>query len=72
MDVHQGERVGGYVIFLDHEGLRHAVRPGAVVAASDADPCQDSTVVQLPGGRFLMVQAPLERILEWLDSRPGR
>jgi len=70
MEFISGQRVGGYLVFRDGDGLRHAVRVGTVLALSDADESQTSTVVQLPGGRALMVGIPMDEILGWLD-RPS-
>lgn len=72
MDIDQGTQVGRYVVLRDHNGLRHAIRRGSVVAASDSDPCQDATLLQLPGGRALVVAEPFETVLAWLEERPCR
>lgn len=45
----QGVRVGHFIVMTDQDGLRHAVKLGSVLAASDRDECQDETVLQLPG-----------------------
>jgi hypothetical protein len=34
-------------------------------AVSDGDDRQDTTVAQLPGGRAVLIQAPLEEVLGW-------
>jgi hypothetical protein len=66
MPVAGGTRVGQYLLLVDTEGLRHAVRIGSVLAASDADLHQDLTVLHLPGSRSILVRISLDRMLEWL------
>ena len=56
-------RYGGFLVLVDTTGRRHAIRIGALTGLSDADDAQSETVVQLPGGRFVIVAAPLEDIL---------
>ncbi len=60
-----GMRHGPFVIFRDDEDLRHAVRLGAVMGLSDADTCQDATIMQLPGGRVVLIRAAFEEVLQW-------
>jgi hypothetical protein len=60
-----GQRVGAFVVFSDENGVRYAVRLGSVLALSDGDDRQDTTVAQLPGGRAVLIQAPLEEVLGW-------
>lgn len=60
-----GTRMGSFVVFVDDENLRHAVRLGSVLALSDTDTCQDSTLMQMPGNRAVLIRAPLERVLTW-------
>lgn len=60
-----GQRVGAFVVFADENGLRHAVRLGSVLALSDGDERQDTTVMQLPGGRAVLIQVPLDEVLDW-------
>ena len=60
-----GMRIGAFVVFADDDGLRHAVRLGAVLVMSDADPCQDGTILQMPGGRALLIRASFEEVLAW-------
>ena len=64
-EVITGMRVGAFVLFVDDEGLRHAVRLGSVLALSDADSCQDSTVMQMTGGRSVLIRASLEKVISW-------
>ena len=60
-----GQRVGAFVVFADDEGVRYEVRLGSIMSLSDADSCQDATVMQLPGGRALLIRATLEQVLAW-------
>lgn len=62
------ERIGGFVVFTDEDGLRHAVRLTAVLALSDGDQAQDSTVMQLTGNRTVVVQMPLDEALTWFHG----
>lgn len=62
-----GRRIGSFVVFVDGDGLRHAVRLGSVLGLSDGDDRQDTTVIQLPGGRAILIQSPLENVLSWFQ-----
>jgi hypothetical protein len=62
-----GGRFGSFVVFVDGEGLRHAVRSGSVLALSDGDEAQDTTIMQLPGGRTVRILTPLEEVLRWFS-----
>jgi hypothetical protein len=68
----RGERLGPFLVFTDQDGLRHAVRLTAVLALSDTDPAQDSTLVQLAGQRSVVVAVSLEEALGWLQADLGR
>lgn len=65
-DIVCGQRVGGFLVLTDAEGLRHALRPGAVMAASDTDESQTTTCLQCTGGRTILVQVCLDEVLSWL------
>ena len=58
-------RVGAFVLLTDENGVRYAVRLGAVLALSDGDKSRDTTVMQMPGGRAVPIRAPLEEVLKW-------
>ncbi len=60
-----GERVGPFIVFRDSDGLRHAVRLGAVLAISDADDQQGMTWLSISGRRQVIIHAPLEDVLRW-------
>ena len=67
-DIVSGQRLsGGYVLLVDVDGLRHAVRQGAILALSDADDGQGATVAQLTGGRRLTILASLDEVLGWIS-----
>lgn len=64
-DVVTGERIGGFVVLTDEDGLRHAVRSGAVLALSDADGTGSDTIMQLPGNRVVTIRCPISEVLDW-------
>jgi hypothetical protein len=64
-DLVSGGRAGPYVIFVDEDGLRHAVRPAAVLALSDGDDLRGLTVMQMTGGRTVLVRRGLDEVLGW-------
>ncbi len=66
-DIVSGRRLsGGYVLLVDVDGMRHAIRHGAILALSDADDGRCATVAQLPGGRVLTILASLDEVLGWI------
>lgn len=64
-DIVSGGRVGGFVVFTDGDGLRHAVRPGAVLTLSDGDDMGEITMMQMPGNRAVLIRRRLDEVLEW-------
>lgn len=62
-----GQLVGALVVFTDEHGVRYAVRLGSVLALSDGDDRQDTTVAQLPGGRAILIQTLLAEVLRWFS-----
>ncbi len=58
-------RVGAFILVTDENGVRYAVRLGAVLALSDGDEARDTTIMQMPGGRAVPIGAPLEEVLKW-------
>jgi hypothetical protein len=60
-----GGRVGGFVVFTDGDGLRHAVRPGAVLTLSDGDDMGEMTIMQMPGNRAVLIPRRLDEALGW-------
>lgn len=67
--LHEGKRVGRFVVLRDIEGRMHAVAAGSVAAVSDTD---DGALVMLPGGRMLHVPQSMGVVLAWLDGRGPR
>jgi hypothetical protein len=64
-DIVAALRVGGFVIFRDEDGLRHAVRSAAILALSDADEAGTSTAMQMTGNRVVVIQTSFDEVLEW-------
>ena len=65
MDYQQGERCGGYVLLQDGDtGQLVAIRPTAIAAALSTD---GRTVLLLPGGRVVIVDASISVVLGWLS-----
>jgi len=62
-----GYRVGSYLVLVDTEGLRHAVRVTSILSVSDADLCQDTTIV-VAAGRQIIVPASWETVMGWIDG----
>lgn len=60
------ERVGAFLVFRDQDGVRHAVKLAAVLSVSDGDVDGCSAVVQLTGGRTIVVHSNLDELLEWM------
>ena len=66
-DVVAGQRVGGFLVLVDEDGLRHAVRCGAVLALSDADGTGSDTIMVLPGNRVVTIRQSMQEVLAWFD-----
>jgi len=62
-DILSGRRLGPFIVIQDSEGLRHAIRPGAVIAISDADDLQGTAYLSLPGGRCVLIHSSFDDIL---------
>jgi glutamate synthase domain-containing protein 3 len=62
-DILSGVRVGSWVVFRDQDGMRHAVKQGAVLAISEGD--GDVTTLQMTGGRTALVRQAFEKVLSW-------
>ncbi len=58
-------RMGPFVPLIDNDGVRHAIRLGAVVALCDANACGDTTVMLMAGGRVLLVPSPTDTVMPW-------
>lgn len=60
-----GTRAGRYVILHDVDGQRHAIALSAALALCEVE--GGGTVLLLPGGRLLRLDAALEEVLAWLS-----
>lgn len=69
-ELHEGARVGRFVVLRDVEGTRHALAAASVAAACEAE--DGATVIMLPGGKLLRVPQRLDTVLTWLDGRGCR
>ena len=56
--------MGGFVLFKEEDGLRHADRAAGVLALSDGDH-GDITIMQMPGNRAVVVRQSLDEVLSW-------
>lgn len=56
-----GERMGPFLVLIDGDGLRHVVKTSAIRAIHDGDPCQDSTIIEVAGGRAFTLPVPLDQ-----------
>ena len=54
-----------FIVIVDGDGVRHAVRVGAVLALSDGDDARDTTAMQFSGGRAIRILTPLEEVAGW-------
>ena len=61
-----GQRQGPFLILEDEDGLRHAVRLGAILSLSEMSGDCSATVVQLSGKRSAVVRQSFEQVLSWL------
>ena len=64
--LHEGERIGRFIVLRDLEGNIHAVAASAVAAVCRTE---DGTLLLLPGGRMVHVPQSLSMVLAWLDGR---
>ena len=64
--LHEGERVGRYVIMRDQDGCLHALAAGHVGVLREVD---DGTLLMLSGGKILLVNRSMRTVLMWLDGR---
>lgn len=61
-----GQRIGRYVLLVDAEGTRHAIALSAALAMCELE--GGGTVIMLPGGKMVRLEADLEDVLLWLNS----
>ena len=64
--LHEGQRVGRYVVVRDMEGTTCAVSAGAVSALRETD---SGTLLMLSGGKMLEIPRAMRTVLAWLDGR---
>lgn len=64
-DLVTGHRIGGFVLFQDDDGLRHAVRAAGVLALSEGDHDGGITIMQMPGNRAVVIRRSLDEVLSW-------
>jgi hypothetical protein len=64
--LHEGDRVGRFLLLRDHDGCLHAVAAGAVSIMREVD---DGTLLMLPGGKMLVIGRAMRTVLDWLDGR---
>ena len=62
-DLHEGQRVGRFIVLRDLEGVLHAIAAGSVAAMCQTD---EGAVIMLPGGKMVRVEQSLETVLRWL------
>jgi len=62
----EGGRKGRVIVLRDADGRRHAIRPGAIQAASEGDDGGMTTILTLPGGRMLIIDEPLDEVIDWM------
>jgi len=63
----EGTRRGSFLLLVDANGQRHAVRIGSIQGLHDSDESQSQTIVVLPGNRMAIVPRPLEQVLDLVE-----
>jgi len=66
LPLHEGERIGRFLLLRDLDGHLHAIAAGSITAITETDA---GSVLLLPGGRLVQVGQSLENVLGWLDGR---
>ncbi len=64
--LHEGQRLGRYVVVRDMEGVACAVSANAVSAVRETEM---GTLLMLSGGRMLEVPRAMRTVLAWLEVR---
>ncbi len=62
-DLLSGVRVGPFVVFKDADGMRHAVRQGAILAISEHE--GDVVTISMTGSRSALVRQAFDKVLSW-------
>ncbi|MGK7871348.1 hypothetical protein [Falsiroseomonas sp. E2-1-a20] len=65
-----GRRIGRYVVVQDIDGRTHALSVTAVAAICSDD--NEGSVLLLPAGRLVRVDAPLEQAAAWFNGKGQR
>jgi hypothetical protein len=60
-------RIGPFLLVEDADGCRHVMRPSVILCISDADPGRTETVVQLPGGRRILLLSALDDVMAAIE-----
>jgi len=68
LDIRSGARVAGFLILVDGDGRRYALRLNAILGLQDVDECADQTLVTITGGRSFIVPKSLDPVLGWLTA----
>ncbi|MBK3799331.1 hypothetical protein GAY33_08835 [Azospirillum brasilense] len=63
----EGTRRGSFLLLVDTNGQRHAVRINSIQGLHDSDQDQSQTIVALPGNRMAIVPRPLEQVLDLVE-----
>ena len=64
--LHEGQRLGRFILLRDVDGVACAVSAGAVSALRETD---GGTLLMISGGKLLEVPRAMRTVLEWLDGR---
>lgn len=68
LDIRSGARVAGFVVLVNGEGRRYALRLNAILGLQDVDECADQTLVTITGGHSFVVPKSLDQVLGWLSA----
>lgn len=68
MTIMSGQRVAGFLVLIDVDDCRHAVRLSAIQSLGDADSCRDTTLMTLPGRRQVTLPHRLDDVLKWISQ----
>jgi hypothetical protein len=62
-DLMSGVRIGPWVVFRDQEGMRHAVKQGAILSISECE--GEVTSIVMTGSRTALIRQTFDRVLTW-------
>ena len=60
-----GGRFGPFIVLRDQDGLRHAVRQGAILSISEVDDDGGCTFIAMHGGRSALVRRTFDQVIAW-------